>query len=115
VIENDHASLRKNKRDEWELPGGKMEVGEQSSDTVVREMAEELGMEVRAGQPVGAHVYVVANSIDESRGVLVLSIRCDVLSATGRFETVGERFSDLRGNPVGAETLLAVLTRDQCR
>jgi 8-oxo-dGTP pyrophosphatase MutT (NUDIX family) len=34
--------LLKNERDEWELPGGKLEVGESPEHSVCREAAEEL-------------------------------------------------------------------------
>ena len=35
--------LLRNERDEWELPGGKLEVGEDPADCVVREITEESG------------------------------------------------------------------------
>jgi len=36
--------------DYWALPGGRVEVGEEASATIVREMREELGEEVRCGR-----------------------------------------------------------------
>jgi 8-oxo-dGTP pyrophosphatase MutT (NUDIX family) len=38
--------LRKNERDEWELPGGKLEVGESPEHSVCHEVAEELGLTI---------------------------------------------------------------------
>jgi 8-oxo-dGTP diphosphatase len=37
----------------WELPGGRVEPGERDVAAVVRECREELGVDVRVGQPVG--------------------------------------------------------------
>lgn len=38
----------------WELPGGKVEPGEADQDALVRELAEELAVEVRLHAPVGS-------------------------------------------------------------
>jgi 8-oxo-dGTP pyrophosphatase MutT (NUDIX family) len=38
--------LVKNSRDEWELPGGRIDEGEEHSQTLSREFAEELGFRI---------------------------------------------------------------------
>lgn len=38
--------LLRNERDEWELPGGRMDPGETHEETLVREFREELSIEV---------------------------------------------------------------------
>ncbi|MEE3328431.1 MAG: NUDIX domain-containing protein [Myxococcota bacterium] len=48
-------SLRSDVRG-WELPGGRIEPGEQASDALIREMREETGLRVEVGRHVGDYV-----------------------------------------------------------
>lgn len=40
----------------WELPGGKVATGESDAEALVRELVEELGVEVTVGDRLGADV-----------------------------------------------------------
>lgn len=64
--------LLKNERDEWELPGGKLELGETPETCVVREIEEELGLAAKIGPLLDAWVY----HIFEGRDVLILTYGC---------------------------------------
>lgn len=90
VIEDGKVWLRYNERNEWELPGGKLDPGEQPEVTVAREMLEELGVEVTVGLPLANHVYIIRDSVDESHGVYVSIYMCRFIKRVGDVETVGE-------------------------
>jgi 8-oxo-dGTP pyrophosphatase MutT (NUDIX family) len=60
--------LVRNSRDEWELPGGRAESGEDHAQTLAREFAEELSIRVCIGAQIdsclfevvpGRHVFIV--------------------------------------------------------
>lgn len=90
IFEDSKVWLRKNERDEWELPGGKLDEGEQPEQTVTREMREELGFETEIVDIVQTYLYTIKASEDESRGVFVVTYLCKILDKTGEFELLGE-------------------------
>ena len=51
--------LALNCRDEWELPGGRIEVGEQPHETVEREFLEEANVRVQAQRLIDSYLFEV--------------------------------------------------------
>jgi len=51
--------LLKNEREEWELPGGRIEDGESPAGCLAREVEEELGVRVSVGAPLDSYLFEV--------------------------------------------------------
>lgn len=68
--------LLENERAEWELPGGKLELGEDPADCVVREISEESGWKVTAGPLLDCWQYHIRPGAD----VLIVTYGCHVRS-----------------------------------
>jgi 8-oxo-dGTP pyrophosphatase MutT (NUDIX family) len=61
--------LLKNERDEWELPGGRLEAGEDPVPALKRELEEELGIAAEIGELLDCWRYPVL----PTRAVLIVT------------------------------------------
>ena len=68
--------LLKNERHEWELPGGRLEAGEQPEVTVLREIAEELGIAAADPEILDCWLYRIAGKGE----VLIVTYGCRALA-----------------------------------
>ncbi len=74
LLGEDGVVLLQNERGEWELPGGKLEIGESPEECLAREIREELDLEAEIGPLLDAFVYDVLPGVR----VLVLAYGCFV-------------------------------------
>jgi threonine/homoserine/homoserine lactone efflux protein/ADP-ribose pyrophosphatase YjhB (NUDIX family) len=72
VFIGDRVVLLRNEREEWELPGGRLEAGESPTACVVREIREELAIEVDAIALLDCWLYEVL----PGREVLIVTYGC---------------------------------------
>jgi 8-oxo-dGTP pyrophosphatase MutT (NUDIX family) len=72
VIRDGKVILVRNVRDEWELPGGKLELSESPKECLAREIAEELQLTVGPEDMIDAWTYTITPGVH----VLVLTYGC---------------------------------------
>jgi len=63
VAQGDAVVLLRNARQEWELPGGKIEPNEVPEDCLIREINEELSIAVHAGPLLDTWIYKIAADV----------------------------------------------------
>ncbi|TDC81854.1 NUDIX hydrolase [Actinomadura sp. 7K507] len=73
--------LLKNERDEWELPGGRLEPSDASPEAAVaREIQEETGWTVKAGPLLDVWIYQPLPQTLPERRVVIVAYGCPVLT-----------------------------------
>ncbi len=75
VIRDDRVLLLRNERDEWELPGGKIELGETPEACLAREFEEETGWPVQVVEILDSWMYHI---IQVDRHVFIVIYGCHV-------------------------------------
>ena len=66
------ALLVRNEREEWELPGGRLEVGETPEEALAREFSEELSLQIEPVRLVDSYLFEVI----PSRNVFIVTYGC---------------------------------------
>lgn len=64
--------LLMNERNEWELPGGRVEPGESPADCLAREIREELNLETEVGTQIDSYIFEVI----PGKQVRIITFRC---------------------------------------
>ncbi|MCB2252172.1 NUDIX domain-containing protein [Pseudomonas chlororaphis] len=67
--------LMLNERDEWELPGGRIELGETAPQCLAREIEEELAVQVAVGEALDSYLFEVI----PGKHVFISTYRCRLL------------------------------------
>jgi 8-oxo-dGTP pyrophosphatase MutT (NUDIX family) len=72
VIRDGAVVLLENERDEWELPGGKLELSESPERCLAREIEEELQLAIKPDSLLDSWIYTIVPGIH----VLILTYGC---------------------------------------
>jgi 8-oxo-dGTP pyrophosphatase MutT (NUDIX family) len=75
ILQHGKVLLLRNERDEWELPGGKLELGEDPPERLRQEIAEECGWDATVGPILDAWQYHIRDGVD---------VRCAAWGATAQ-------------------------------
>lgn len=59
LVESKNVLLLENNRDEWELPGGRIEIGETPTECLAREFKEELDIDVEVTKLLDSYLFEV--------------------------------------------------------
>lgn len=75
VFVNNKIVLLKNERDEWELPGGKIEINETPEECLIREISEELNLNCSVSKLIDVWMYNILNKVN----VFIVTYLCEKL------------------------------------
>jgi 8-oxo-dGTP pyrophosphatase MutT (NUDIX family) len=85
VVRDGRVLLLRNDRQEWELPGGRLELGETPPQCVAREIAEETGWVVRTGPILDSWMYYI-DQVEQN--VFIVTYGCHLGDGQGDVDPV---------------------------
>ena len=77
MVRDGRVLLLRNERQEWELPGGRLEIGETPEECVAREVFEETRWRVHTGPVLDTWIYEIAG-----KHVFIVTYGCHPIGDT---------------------------------
>jgi 8-oxo-dGTP pyrophosphatase MutT (NUDIX family) len=82
LIHRGRVLLLLNERDEWDLPGGRPDPGEDRRAALAREVREETGLSVEVGAALDEHLFEVLPDKLPGRFVRILPFACRLVGSS---------------------------------
>jgi 8-oxo-dGTP pyrophosphatase MutT (NUDIX family) len=82
VIHQDRVLVLLNERNEWDLPGGRPDPGEDYRTALKREVREETGLEVEVSEALDEHLFEVLPDKLPGRFVRILPFACRLVGGS---------------------------------
>lgn len=98
VLHRGRVLLLVNERDEWDLPGGRPEAGEDHRAALAREVREETGLSVEIGALLDEHLFEVL----PQRFVRIVAFGCTLAGAGAADVTLSDEHSAAHWLPLDA-------------
>lgn len=86
LIRDNRVLLLENNRNEWELPGGRIEIGETPEQCLIREILEELNIEIGILRIIDAKLFEVL----KEQFVFMVTYLCTMKDQTDNFKISNE-------------------------
>lgn len=82
----------------WDLPGGRIHIGENPINGLVREVKEEIGVEVQVGQPFHTDVFTFSSGSTKSPGTncYIVAYRATLADSAKPFELAADEIDEVK-------------------
>ena len=84
---------------EWNMPGGFVEVGERGDEAIVREVAEETGLEIEVVELIGIFDSTYGSG-DDAKAIFDVAYRCRITGGDAGELDVSDESSEARWFPL---------------
>lgn len=91
IKREEHYLLLKNEREEWELPGGRLEDQESPEACVIREVKEETGLQISITSILDTWIYEVL----PGKEVFIVTYLCQLDSHTSKRLIISEEHQEI--------------------
>jgi 8-oxo-dGTP pyrophosphatase MutT (NUDIX family) len=88
----------------WEVPGGRMKFGEMIEEHIKREVKEEVGLDIKVGDPFAIWTWKIKKKNDEKEEIQIIAVAsicyADTINVNAHGQVEDDFLSDMRWVPI---------------